>query len=136
MISDTLVLKYHFQIDYPADLTESSLNNFLKAQAAYKKEEKDRRDEEVKVCHLLHSSLSNEASMHFRSVTASDDNDSYAMYTIAKNENSRSSSFAVAQSLFTQLLTTRKTGTFAKLIQQSCYVYVFFSSYILYYNIE
>jgi len=33
------------------------------------------------------------------------------MYTIAKNEHSRSSSFAVQQ-----LLTIRKTGTFAQLI--------------------
>jgi len=58
--------------------------------------------------------------MHLRSVaavtTASDDNDSYAMYTIAKNEHSRSSSFAVAQSLFQSLLAIRKTGTFAQLV--------------------
>jgi len=38
------------------------------------------------------------------------------MYTIAKNEHSRSSSFAVAQSLFQQLLAIRKTGTFAQLV--------------------
>jgi len=117
LIGDTLVRNYHFQIDHPADLTESSLNNFLEAQAAFKKEDKDRRDEEVKVCHLIHSSLSYEASIHLRSVavflTASDNNDSYAMYTIAKNEHS---SFAVAQSLFQQLLTIRNTGTFAQLI--------------------
>ena len=58
--------------------------------------------------------------MHLRSVEAfnktADDNDSYAMYTIAKDEHSRSSSFAVAQSLFQQLLVIRKTGTFAQLI--------------------
>jgi len=120
LIEDTQVRKYNFQIVLPDVLTASSLNNFLKAQAAFKKEDKDRRDEEAKVCHLIHSSLSEEASLHLRSVAAfltpSDDNDSYAMYTIAKNEHSRSSSFAVAQSLFQQLLAIKKTGTFAQLV--------------------
>jgi len=120
LIEGTLTRKYNFQLALPQVLTESSLNNFLKAQAAFKKEDKDRRDEEAKVCHLIHSSLSEEASLHLRSVaafmTASDDNDSFAMYTIAKNEHSRSSSFAVAQSLFQSLLAIRKTGTFAQLV--------------------
>ena len=94
--------------------------NFLKAKAAFKNEDKDRRDEEAKVCHLILSSLSDEAQMHFRSVVAftkaSVDNDSYAMFTIAKDEHSRSSSFAVAQSTFQQLLNIKKTGTFVALI--------------------
>ena len=38
------------------------------------------------------------------------------MFTIAKDEHSRSSSFAVAQSTFQQLLNIKKTGTFAALI--------------------
>ena len=119
LIEGTLTRKYNFQLALPGVLTDSSLNNFLEAQAAYKKEDKDRRDEEAKVCHLIHSSLSEEASLHLRSVaaflTASDDNDSYGMYSIAKNEHSRSSSFAVAQSVFQQLLAIRKTGTFETL---------------------
>jgi len=120
LVAGTTVRKYHFQIDHPDDLTESSLNNFIKANSTFEKRDQHRREEEAKVCHLLHSSLSEEASMHLRSVVAftnaSDDNDSFAMYTIAKNEHSRSSSFAVAQSLFQSLLAIRKTGTFAQLV--------------------
>jgi len=36
LIGENLFRKYYFQIDHPADLTESSLNIFLKAQAAFK----------------------------------------------------------------------------------------------------
>jgi hypothetical protein len=58
--------------------------------------------------------------MHLRSVPAFkkavDDSDSYAMFTIAKEEHSRSSSFAVAQSIFQQLLSVKKDGTFSKLV--------------------
>jgi hypothetical protein len=102
-------------------LTDASLTNFLKAQAAFKKDDKDRRDEEAKVCRLILSSLSDEAQMLLRSVDAFnkavDDNDSYAMYTIAKDEHSRSSSFAVASSCFGSLMSITKDGSFSKLIQ-------------------
>ena len=58
--------------------------------------------------------------MHLRSVPAFkkavDDSDSYAMFTIAKEEHSRSSSFAVAQSIFQQLLSVKMDGTFSKLV--------------------
>ncbi len=47
---------------------------------------------------------------------AVDDSDSYAIYTIAKEEHSRSSSFAVAQSIFQQLLSVKMDGTFSKLV--------------------
>ena len=73
----------------------------------------DRRDEEAKVCHLILTSLSEEARIHLRSVPAFkkavDDSDSYAMYY-------RSSSFAVAQSIFQQLLSVKMDGTFSKLV--------------------
>jgi hypothetical protein len=39
------------------------------------------------------------------------------MFTIAKNEHSRSSSFAVALHIFQQLMTIKKDGSFSKLIQ-------------------
>jgi hypothetical protein len=102
--------------DDPTALTDSSLSNFLKANAAFKKDDKERRDEEAKVCHLILSSLSEEARTQLRSVPAFkqavDDSDSYAMYTITKEEHSRSSSFAVAQSIFQQLLSVKMDGTF------------------------
>ena len=58
--------------------------------------------------------------MHLRSVQAFkkavNDSDSYAMYTIAKEEHSRSSSFAVGQNVFQQLLSIKMDGTFSKLV--------------------
>ena len=115
LIEDSDVRMYNYQANDPTTLTDSSLINFLKAKAAFKNEDKDRRDEEAKVCHLILSSISDEAQMHLRSVVAftkaTDDNDSNAMFTIAKDEHSRSSSFAVAQCTFQQLLSIKKTGT-------------------------
>jgi len=120
LIGDSTVRKSNFQPENPTALTESSLNNFLKATSTFEKRDQHRREEEAKVCHLVLSSLSDEAHMHLCSVEAfnkaADDNDSYAMYMIAKDEHSRSSSFAVAQSLFQQLLVIKKTGTFAQII--------------------
>jgi hypothetical protein len=120
LFEDTNVRMYNLQVDDPTALTDSSLSNFLKANAAFKKDDKERRDEEAKVCHLILSSLSEEARMLLRSVPAFkkavDDSDSYAMFTIAKQEHSRSSSFAVAQSIFQQLLSVKMDGTFSKLI--------------------
>ena len=116
LFENTNVRMYNLQVDDPTALTDSSLSNFLKANAAFKKDDKERRDEEAKVCHLILSSLSEDARMHLRSVPAFkkavDDSDSYAMYTIAKEEHSRSSSFAVAQSIFQQLLSVKIDGTF------------------------
>jgi hypothetical protein len=78
-------------------------------------------EEEGKVCHLILSSLSEEAQMHLRSVGAFtkviDDNDSYAMFSIAKDEHSRSTSSAVALHIFQQLMTIKKVGSVSKLIQ-------------------
>ena len=112
---------YNLQPENQTALTESSLNNFLKAKSNFEKRDQRRREEEAKVCHLILSSLSEEAQMHLRSVgaftKAIDDNDSYAMFTIAKNEHSRSSSFAVALHIFQQLMTIKKDGSFSKLIQ-------------------
>ena len=119
LIEETNVRMYNHRIDDPTALTDSSLSNFLKAHASYKKSENDRRDEEAKVCHLILTSLSEEARMHLRSIPAFkkavDDSDSYAMYMIAKEEHSRSSSFAVAQNVFQQLLSIKMDGTFSKL---------------------
>ena len=119
LIEETNVRMYNHRIYDPTALTDSSLSNFLKAHASYKKSENDRRDEEAKVCHLILTSLSEEARMHLRSVPAFkkavDDSDSYAMYMIAKEEHSRSSSFAVAQNVFQQLLSIKMDGTFSKL---------------------
>ena len=120
LFENTNVRMYNYQVDDPTALTDSSLSNFLKANAAFKKDDKDRRDEEAKVCHLILSSLSEDARMLLRSVQAFrkavDDNDSYAMYSIAKQEHSRSSSFAVAQSIFQQILSVKLDGTFSKLV--------------------
>lgn len=51
---------YNYQPNDPTTLTDSSRNDFIKVKVALKKEVKDRRDEEVKVCHLILSSLSDE----------------------------------------------------------------------------
>ena len=68
----------------------------IPASPTSKKDDKERRDEEAKVCHLILSSLSEEARMQLRFFPAFkkavDDSDSYAMYTIAKEEHSRASS--------------------------------------------
>jgi len=60
-------------------------------------------------------------TMHLRSVgaftKAIDDNDSYALFTIAKDEHFRSSSFAVVLHIFQQVMTIKKDGSFSKLIQ-------------------
>ncbi len=59
--------------------------------------------------------------MHLRSVgaftKAIDDNDPYAMFTIAKDEHFRSSSFAVVLHILQQVMTIKKDGSFSKLIQ-------------------
>jgi hypothetical protein len=55
--------------------------------------------------------------MQFQSVPAFkkavDDSNSYAMYTISKEEHSRSSSFAVAQSTLQHLFSVEMDGTFS-----------------------
>jgi hypothetical protein len=106
----------------PTDLTTldpPSLLDFRSAVKTFDKLERLRRDEEAKVCHLLISSFSEEAKMLLRSVpafvAAFNDNDSFAMYRIAKESHTCASSFAVAQSTFHQLLSIKKTGTFAAL---------------------
>jgi len=112
---------YNLQPDNPTSLIESSLKNFLKAKSNFEKRDQRRREEEAKVCHLILSSLSEEAQMNLRSVgaftKAIDDNDSYAMFSIAKDEHSRSSCFSVALHIFKQLMTIKKIGSFSKLIQ-------------------
>ena len=121
LFEDSEVRMYNYLPNDLTTLTDSSRNDFIKAKVAYKKEDKDRRDEEAKVCHLILSSLSDESQMLLRSVDAFnkavDDNDSYAMYTIAKDEHSRSSSFAVASSCFGSLMSITKDGSFSKLVQ-------------------
>ena len=86
LIEDSDDRMYNYQANDPTTLTDSSLINFLKAKAVFKNEDMDRRDEEAKVCHLIISSLSGEAQMHLRSVVAftkaTDDNETYAMFTI------------------------------------------------------
>jgi len=63
LIGDSTVRKYNFQPDNPTALTESSLNNFLKATSTFEKRDQHRREEEAKVCHLVLSSLSEEAHL-------------------------------------------------------------------------
>jgi hypothetical protein len=46
LFEDTNVRMYNLQVDDPTALTDSSLSNFLKANAAFKKDDKERRDEE------------------------------------------------------------------------------------------
>ena len=119
LIEDSDLRMYNLPPD-GATLTESSLNNYVKTKSTYEKRDQHRRDEEAKVCHLILSSLSEEAHMHLRTVEAfnkaTNDNDSFAMYTIAKDQHARSTSFAVAQSTFRNLLNITKTGSFAQLI--------------------
>ena len=55
LFEDTNVRMYNLQVDDPTALTDSSLSNFLKANAAFKKDDKERRDEEAKVCHCTSS---------------------------------------------------------------------------------
>ncbi len=94
-------------------LDPPSLLDFRSAVKTFDKLERLRRDEEAKVCHLLISSFSEEAKMLLRSVPTFNDNDSFAMYRNAKESHTCASSFAVAQSTFHQLLSIKKTGTFA-----------------------
>jgi hypothetical protein len=58
LFEDTNVRMYNLQADDPTVVTDSSLSNFLKALATFKKNDKERHDEEAKVCHLILSSLS------------------------------------------------------------------------------
>ena len=53
LIEDSDVRMYNYQANDPTTLTDSSLTNFLKAKAAFKNEDKNSRDEEAKVCHLI-----------------------------------------------------------------------------------
>jgi hypothetical protein len=66
LIEDTNVRMYNLRADDLTALTDSSLSNFLKAHASYKKSDNDRRDEEAKVCNLILTSLSDEARMLLR----------------------------------------------------------------------
>jgi hypothetical protein len=97
----------------PARPTNNDL--FRSAVKTFDKLERLRRDEKAKVCHLLISSFYEEAKMLLRLVlafvTVFNDNDSFAMYCIAKDNHTCTSSFAVAQSTFHQLLSIKKTGT-------------------------
>ena len=45
LIEDSNVRMYNYQVNDPTTLTDSSLTNFLKAKAAFKNEDKNRRDE-------------------------------------------------------------------------------------------
>jgi hypothetical protein len=58
LIEDTNIRMYNLQEDNPTSLTESSLNNFLKAKSNFEKRDQRRREEDAKVCHLILSSLS------------------------------------------------------------------------------
>ena len=58
LIEDSDVRMCNFQANDPTTLADSSLTNFLKAKSAFKNEDKDRRDEEAKVCRLILSYLS------------------------------------------------------------------------------
>ena len=66
---------------------------------------------------IINFPVSEEAKMLLRSnktyVIAADDNDSFAMYTIAKAVHTRLTSFAVAQHAFESLFKITMTGTFA-----------------------
>jgi hypothetical protein len=70
------------------NLDNESRKDFLSACTTYEKKEDRRNEEEAKICALITSSFSEEAKMLLRSnktyVLAADDNDSFAMYTIAK----------------------------------------------------
>ena len=99
------------------NLDNESRKDFLSACTDFKKNEARRNDEEAKICALITSSFSEEAKMLLRSnktyVLAADDNDSFAMYTIAKAAHTRVTSFAVAQHAFENLFKITMTGTFA-----------------------
>jgi hypothetical protein len=99
------------------NLDNESRKDFLSACTTYEKKEDRRNEEEAKICALITSSFSEEAKMLLRSnktyVLAADDNDSFAMYTIAKAAHTRVTSFAVAQHAFENLFKITMTGTFA-----------------------
>jgi len=98
-------------------LDNKSCKDFLSACTTYEKKEDRRNGEEAKICALITSSFSEEAKMLLRSnktyVLAADDNDSFAVYTIAKATHTRVTSFAVAQHAFENLFKITMTGTFA-----------------------
>ena len=99
------------------NLDIESRKDFLSACTTYEKKEDRRNEEEAKICALITSSFSEEAKMLLRSnktyVLAADDNDSFAMYTIAKAVHTRVTSFAVAQHAFENLSKIKMIGTFA-----------------------
>ena len=91
-------------LPHSMNLDKESRKDFLSACTDFNKTEARRIDEEAKICALITSSFSEEAKMLLRSnktyVLAADDNDSFAMYTIAKAAHTRVTSFAVAQHAF------------------------------------
>ena len=85
------------------NLDNESCKDFLSACTTYEKKENRRNGEEAKM--LLRSNKTY--------VLAADDNDSFAVYTIAKAAHTRVTSFAVAQHAFENLFKITMTGTFA-----------------------
>jgi hypothetical protein len=71
------------------NLDSESRKDFLSACTTYEKKEDRRNEEEAKICALITSSFSEEAKMLLRSNKTADDNDSFAMYTIAKAAHTR-----------------------------------------------
>jgi hypothetical protein len=116
MTSSTGARMYSYKDD-STNLDKKSRKDFLSACTDFKKNEARRNDEEAKVCAPITSSFSEEAKMMLRSnktyVLAADDNNSFAMYTIAKAAHTRVTSFAVAQHAFENLFKIKMTGTFA-----------------------
>ena len=93
------------------NLDNESRKDFLSACTTYEKNEARRNDEEAKICAFITSKMLLRSNKTY--VLAADDNDSFAMYTIAKAAHTRVTSFAVAQHAFENLFKITTTGTFA-----------------------
>ena len=96
LFEDTVTRMYTYKRD-GVTLTTDSRKDFLYATKDYAKLEKGRKDEEAKVCALIASSFSEETKMQLRTnsayIQAANDNNSFQMYTIAKADHTRATSF-------------------------------------------
>ena len=133
LFKGTNTKKYGFKRD-GVTLTNESRKDFLNSMNLYSKLEARRKDEEAKVCALITSSFSEEAKMQLRTneayIKASNSNDSFKMFTIAKAAHTRATSFAVAQHSFLQLLKLKMTNSFTDyvdklLAQKDAFVAIF-----------
>jgi hypothetical protein len=108
---------YQFTADGDSAVDAASHAAFRSANMYHAKQDQARKDEEGKLCTFLKSSFSEEAKMTLRStpayLVADIDNDSFAMYTIARDSHACATSFAVAQRACMDIFQIQMTTTYA-----------------------